>query len=256
MYVSYLVQTPECQYLKISRAKISIISLDFKTIYQPEFCFNDLQAASLQFYNHNNNEGLLISTSVVHAKEQMLAQDLQSIQGKILFLDLNNNMSNIFSYGHRSPQGLLVFNDEILSTEHGPNGGDEINKIEYKGNYGWPVSSYGEPYYENSLKPILSKDHKKNNFIEPIYSFLPSIGISEIINLPNVFSQHWKNNFIISSLNNKSLFRIRFDDKYSKVTYSEKIFIGKRIRDLKYYSKLNIILLAQEYDGTLGILSN
>ena len=171
LYISYLIKTPECQYLKISRSKISIIPLDFEIIYQPEFCFSSLQAASLQFYKHNNNDGLLISTSVVHAKEQRLAQDPQSIEGKILFLDLNNNMSNIFSYGHRSPQGLLVLKDAILSTEHGPNGGDEINKIEYKGNYGWPVSSYGEPYNEDSLKPVLSKDHKKNNFIEPIYSF-------------------------------------------------------------------------------------
>jgi len=149
-----------------------------------------------------------------------------------------------------------VINDTILSTEHGPNGGDEINKIEYKGNYGWPISSYGEPYYEDSLKPIFSKDHKNNGFIEPIFSFIPSIGISEIINLPNSFSQHWQNNFILSSLNNNSLFRIKFDDKYSKVIYSERIFIGKRIRDIKYYNKLNIILLAQEYDSTLGILSN
>jgi hypothetical protein len=256
LYISYLIKTPECQYLKISRSKISIIPLDFKIIYQPEFCFNNLQAARLQFYNHNNKDGLLISTSVVHAKEQRLAQDPQSIQGKILFLDLNNNMPNIFSYGHRSPQGLLVINDTILSTEHGPNGGDEINKIEYKGNYGWPISSYGEPYYEDSLKPVFRKDHKNNGFIEPIFSFIPSIGISEIINLPNSFSQHWQNNFILSSLNNNSLFRIKFDDKYSKVIYFERIFIGKRIRDIKYYNKLNIILLAQEYDSTLGILSN
>ena len=256
LYISYLVKTPECQYLKISKSKIKTLPLDFETIYQPEFCFNNLQAAGLQFYKHNNNNGLLISTSVVHAKDQKLAQDPKSIQGKILFLNLNNNISTIFSYGHRSPQGLLVLNDTILSTEHGPNGGDEINKIEYKGNYGWPVSSYGEPYYKDSLKPVLSKDHKNNNFIEPIYSFLPSIGISEIINLPNSFSQHWQNNFILSSLNNKSLFRIKFDDNYSKVIYYERIFIGKRIRDIKYYKKLNIILLAQQYDSTLGILFN
>jgi hypothetical protein len=255
LYLSYLIQTPECEYLKISKSKIGIIPLDFETIYQPEFCFDGLQAANLQFYNHNNKEGLLISTSAVHTKEQNSAQDPLSIEGKILFLDLNNNVSNIFSSGHRSPQGLLVLNDTILSTEHGPNGGDEINKIEYKGNYGWPISSYGEPY-KDSLKPVLIKDHKKNNFVEPIYSFLPSIGISEIINLPNTFSQHWQNNFIISSLNNKSVFRIKFDEEYSKVIYSERIFIGKRIRDIKYYNKLNIILLAQQFDSTLGILSN
>ena len=101
----------------------------------------------------------------------------------------------------------------------------------------------------------MNKDHETFKFVEPIFSFVPSIGISEIIDLPNSFSQQWQNNYLIASLNNKALFRVRFDKKYSKVTYFERIFIGKRIKDLKYHKKLNIILLAQQYDGTLGILS-
>ena len=46
--------------------------------------------------------------------------------------------------GHRNPQGLLVFDNIVLSTEHGPRGGDEINKIMFGKNYGWPISSYGK----------------------------------------------------------------------------------------------------------------
>ena len=52
------------------------------------------------------------------------------------------------------------------------------------------------------------------------------------------------------------MFRLKFDNEYSKVIYSERIFIDKRIRDIKYYKNINAILLAQEYDGTLGILYN
>ena len=49
--------------------------------------------------------------------------------------------------GHRTPQGLYVEGNSILAAEHGPRGGDEINNIKFNGNYGWPLVSYGEPYY-------------------------------------------------------------------------------------------------------------
>ena len=71
--------------------------------------------------------------------------------------------------------------DFILSTEHGPKGGDEINKIILGKNYGWPISSYGESYANDDLK--YHKSHIENKFEEPIFSFVPSIGISEIVPL-------------------------------------------------------------------------
>jgi hypothetical protein len=253
LYVSYIFKNSNCNYLAITKANIETTPLSFKNIYESDNCVGELQAASMQNYNHKGNQGLLISTSVHTSEVIELAQDLNSILGKILFLDLLTNEINIFSSGHRSPQGLLAMNDLILSSEHGPRGGDELNKIEYKENYGWPISSYGEPY-EDLPEPEYKKNHKLYGFKEPIYSFIPSIGISEIIHLPDTFSKHWKNNFILASLNNKSLFRIKFDNKFTKIIYMERIFIGKRIRDIKFYNKLNIILLAQQYEGRLGII--
>ena len=92
-------------------------------------------------------------------------------------------------------------------------------------------------------------------FEEPIFAFVPSIGISEIIKLPNNFSDNFVDNFFVSSLNGRSLYRIKFNENYTKVIFNEKIFIGERIRDLKYYSKMSIVLLALEEKGKLGILS-
>ena len=66
---------------------------------------------------------------------------------KILFYDFDTNKLNIFSKGHRNPGSIFVDQDVIISTEHGPRGGDEINNIKFNGNYGWPIVSYGEPYY-------------------------------------------------------------------------------------------------------------
>ena len=89
---------------------------------------------------------------------------------------------------------------------------------------------------------------------EPIFSFIPSVGISEIIKLPNNFSNFWIDNFIVSSLWGQSLFRIKFDENYNKIMFYEKIFLGQRVRDLKYQPKMNAILLALEENGELGIL--
>ena len=128
-----------------------------------------------------------------------MAQDINSHLGKILF-PFNEENYKIISLGHRNPQGLFIKNNLILSTEHGPYGGDEINKIEIGNNYGWPISSYGEKYQflrkEHKFnKYTYKKSHKNYNFTEPIFSFVPSIGISEIIAIPNNFSKYWKNNF-------------------------------------------------------------
>ena len=103
--------------------------------------------------------------------------------------------------------------------------------------------------------PSYDLDHSKLGFIEPIYAFVPSIGISEIIKLPNNFSNHWKENFIITSLNRGSIYRVKFDKNFEKLIYKEEIFIGKRIRDIKYFSKKKLILLALESRGELGVLS-
>ena len=83
------------------------------------------------------------------------------------------------------------------------------------------------------------KNHIKNNFTEPIFSFVPAVGISEIINVPETFSKYWYNNFLITSLNGNSIYRVKFDDGFNKILILEKIFIGERIRDIKFNKKLN-----------------
>ena len=77
-----------------------------------------------------------------------------------------------------------------------------------------------------------------------------------MIKLPDSFSKMWTDNFLISTLNGNHLLRIKFDKNYNKIIYNEKIFIGERIRDLKYDTKNEKIILALTSTGSLGILSN
>ena len=155
-------------------------------------------------YTLNNKIGLLVTTGSDGKEDKKVAQLDESIFGKILFFDLINNNYKLISKGHRNPQGLFVFNQKILSTEHGPKGGDEINLIKINSNYGWPIASYGEPYnFKLGSKYKFKKQHFENNFSEPIYSFVPSIGISQIIFIPSSFSSLWNDNFLLSSLNSE-----------------------------------------------------
>ena len=257
LYVSFIGLKNTCKNLNIVVAKINSKKLNFQNFFSSNECGEYILGGRMQFYKHNSSDGLLLTTSN-HPNNlpDDKPQSENSIFGKILFIDFQNKKNIIFSKGHRVPQGLYAEENLILSTEHGPRGGDEINKIIFNKNYGWPISSYGEKYRtEETEKPQYLKYHSKLGFEEPVFAFVPSVGISEIIKLPNDFSDHFIDNFIVSTLNGRSLHRIKFDENYNKVIFNEKIFIGYRIRDLKYHNKMNTIFLALEEKGELGILS-
>ena len=254
-YISFVETKNGCETMNVSMAKINNDYLDFKKVLDSKECGIVIQGGRIQIINILDKKGILLTTGAnIPDLPSQSAQKNESIFGKILFIDTISGEVEIFSKGHRNPQGLLVKDDLVLSTEHGPKGGDEINKILLGKNYGWPISSYGESYANDDLK--YHKSHLENNFEEPIFSFIPSIGISEIISLPNSFNSKWQNNFLISSLNGKSLYRIKFNDSFSKIFYKEKIFVGQRIRDIKYDSYLNVILLSLEDNGELGIIKS
>ncbi len=250
-----------CTYFLITYAKINTEFLNFNEFYKSNKCMVNTLGGRLIDYNHFNVEGLLVSMGASD-KEKQLAQDDKSPYGKMLFFDLNTKKYIIFSKGHRNPQGLIHSDGFIISTEHGPYGGDEINKILFKKNYGFPVASLGEPYKFAKKKDTdreefqFKKIHKKYNFMEPIFSFSQGIGISEIAKIPKQYSKYWINNFFISSLNGRSLYRVNFDDNFNKLNYKEKIYIGERIRDIIYVTSKNIFVLALEETGSLGILSS
>ena len=203
-----------------------------------------------------NGRAGLVSTASLHQPHKgapSVSQNNDSILGKILFIDYDTKEHIILSKGHRK-SSLTVKNNVIISSEHGPVGGDEINNVKFKNNYGWPLASYGVPYMNR--KNEFKKSHSENGYAEPIYTFIPSIGISELIFLPNTFHEEWHDNLIVSSLNGKHLFRFKFKDKkFENILFKEDIYIGERIRDINYNEKNNVIILALETSGKVGILS-
>jgi len=166
------------------------------------------------------------------------AQDLNSTFGKIIEIDIAANKWRVFTEGHRNPQGLTFLRSEqLLSTEHGPRGGDELNIITEGSNYGWPNVTLGTEYesYDSNAASALVGSH--DGYTPPLFAWVPSIGVSQVIELNN-FHPRWDGDLLVASLKASSLYRLRLE--HNRVLYSEPIWVGQRIRDL-----------AQLEDGTI-----
>jgi cytochrome c2 len=158
-----------------------------------------------------------------------LPQDPGADYGKILLLDRSGGRE-LYSLGHRNPEGITVARDgSVWSTEHGPRGGDELNRVLAGGNYGWPYATYGT---EEDQTPVSTAEHERDHgpYQEPVYAWVPSVGISSVIELGGEQFPTWTGDLLVASLNGRSLFRLRMQG--GRVVYSVPIPVGYRVRDL------------------------
>jgi len=168
-----------------------------------------------------------------------VAQDKTVDQGKVLRINLASGKKERLTLGQRNPQGLVVLgNGEILTTEHGPKGGDELNRIIAGSNYGWPEATYGTDYGSYDW-PLSKTQGRQNGFTEPVFAWVPSIGTSELIEVTS-FNERWAGDLLVASLKAGTLFRLRYSG--GVVRYSEPIWIGPRIRDIIELSNHRIAL--------------
>jgi aldose sugar dehydrogenase len=177
-------------------------------------------------------------------------QSLESQFGKILRVDINDGKSEVVSYGHRNVQGLVQTRlGEILATEHGPLGGDELNRIRQGFNYGYPIVTHGVQY--GSYKwPFSNNAGRHSKFEKPIFSWVPSIAVSNLIEV-KYFSDAWDGDLLLTTLKARSLFRLRYQN--GKVLFAERIWIGDRMRDITTTESSGIVILAE--NGQLIILT-
>lgn len=168
-----------------------------------------------------------------------VSQDASNSYGKIIRLELDGR-SAIYSLGHRNPQGLEIDRDgRIWSTEHGPQGGDEINLIRRGANYGWPRVTYGTQYGLDRW-PLDSGARDHGDFEEPVRSFASSLGISNLIQLGGKQFPAWDGDLLVGSLRARTLFRIR--TRGDRIVSEEPIALGRRTRDLAEGSDGRILI--------------
>ena len=188
------------------------------------------------------------------------SQDSNSMFGKILKIS-EDGEHTIYSSGHRNPQGLFFSEKKevIFSTEHGPSGGDELNLILENKNYGWPCKTHGIFYDYKSNEnisepwPTNIEGCKNIEFQPPIFSWTPSIAISQGIEYIGDEFEYFNNDLILGSLKGASLFRVKLDNK-NIIRNIEKIHINERVRDIIKLNDGRILVYTDS--GNILIISN
>ena len=285
IYISYVNELKkDCFNTSILAANINYKFLEFKNFFSIGECINKND----NFFKANKNDKLVphqaggrmiasnnnILLTVGEYRKRILAQDDSSYFGKIISINKFSADYDIVSKGHRNPQGLFLNNqtNQLFSTEHGPNGGDEVNVINFNSdneipNYGWPIASYGEHYFQEKndnrleLSP-LKKSHEENGFVEPIKYFVPSVGISQIIGVPNDFFESQSQQFVVGTMGTAkklkegmlSLYLFQYDEKYNKINQDIIIPIKSRVRDIMYLSERKLIIMFLLTNSTIAIL--
>lgn len=191
------------------------------------------------------------------------AQKLDSHIGKVVriakdgtvpkdnpFVGRAGALPEIWSYGHRNGQGAALAPDgRLWMTEHGPQGGDEINVPQAGRNYGWPVITYGENYGGGKIGDGITA---KDGMEQPLHYWVPSIATSGMAFLTSDrYGAGWKGNLFVGSLKFGYLDRIELKD--GKVVAEHKLLADSRarIRDVKQGPDGLLYVLTDESDGKL-----
>jgi len=271
LYVSLInKKKKDCFNLKILVAKINLNILNFENFYETSQCVSKKNKHGYLAHQGGGGRMFIGDNSIYFTtgefRNRPLAQKKDNDYGKILNINFSSKKSKVISIGHRNPQGLYYSkkNNFIISTEHGPKGGDEINinhqpekKIK---NFGWPIASYGDHYYKNYSKEILSeaplnKSHKKYGLEEPIKYFVPSIGISEIVSIDKD-----EREFLIGAMGNEieeqdlGLHLIKLDDNRKRIIKHNYIPLNERVRDMVISKNKEIIILFLETSSSIAII--
>ena len=169
--------------------------------------------------------------------------DPESHLGKLVRIELASGEVEVVASGFRNPQGLARDKEgNLWLTEHGPQGGDELNLVRPGLDYGWPYATYGI-LYGNRIWPYNKAQGRHDGFEEPVFAWIPAIAISNLIVSDSQQFPLWQDDLLIGSLRSGSLFRVRI--RQGRVTNFERIVMGERIRDI-----------VQMPDGRIALLSD
>jgi glucose/arabinose dehydrogenase len=156
----------------------------------------------------------------------------------------------IFSYGHRNQQGAALHpvTGELWTHEHGPQGGDEVNRIVAGTNYGWPTITYGEEYVTGW---DIGEGTQKEGMAQPLHYWVPSIAPSGMAFYTGDKFPQWRGNLFVGSLKFQLLARLELEGE--KIVREERLLQGEygRIRDVRQGPDGLLYLLTDEGDGRL-----
>ncbi|ABC33296.1 Glucose/sorbosone dehydrogenase [Hahella chejuensis KCTC 2396] len=190
-----------------------------------------------------DDQGLLYMT-IGDRGDRRNAQNLQSHAGKVLcltedgaaapgnpFLNRADALPEIFSYGHRNPQGLTYdsVSQRLWLHEHGPKGGDEVNLVQAGKNYGWPLVTYGKEYWGGTI----SEQTEAPGVEKPVWYWDPSIAPSGMAVYRGDMFPQWRGDLLVGALKFQLLARVEMNEARAQ---KEERFLQERksrIRDVR-----------------------
>ena len=161
-----------------------------------------------------------------------------------------SGLPEIYSYGHRNPQGLAVrpSNGQVWLTEHGPAGGDEVNQVRAGVNYGWPVITHGQGYWGGKI----GEGSAKEGMAQPVLHWTPSIAPSGAAFYAGRLFPGWQGNLFAGAL--KFQYVARLEIEGDRILREEPLFrdgsLG-RIRDVRAGPDGALYLLTDAAQGRL-----
>jgi aldose sugar dehydrogenase len=174
------------------------------------------------------------------------AQDLSNHHGTVIrlhddgsvpddnpFVGQVGMLPEIWSYGHRNPQGLAINSDtgDVWITEHGPQGGDELNLIQPGMNYGWPVVGYGVNYGSGLA---IHEGTQREGMESPVHFWVPSIATSGLAFYTGDRFSEWRGNLLVGGLVGEQVDRLTMGPDGKTVVRKETILQGMgRVRDVR-----------------------
>jgi glucose/arabinose dehydrogenase len=261
IFLSYMHGGPDGLTIRIVRARLDGMALEDKqVIYEsrPAVKATDQIGGRLAF----GPDGMLYLT--IGDRFQMeRAQNLLDDGGKIIrirddgsipednpFVGRNDVLPEIYSYGHRNPQGIIgnAGDGKIWSIEQGPKGGDELNLITSGGNYGWPLVTFGTNYDDTIISNLTSAP----GMIDSVHHWVPSVATASLVAYSgNVMPEDWQGNFLIGTLVGQCLVRLEVTN--GVVTRERRYLHNKigRIRDVAVSPDGYIYLLTDSSEASL-----
>jgi glucose/arabinose dehydrogenase len=239
IYLSYTVEETGLYSTRVMRAKLENNRLvDRQVLFTAQPFFEERR----HFGSRLLLDGGYLYITVGDRGNRDLAQSLQTHNGKVIRLWENGKIPQdnpfigragaqpeIWTYGHRNPQGIArnPLTGAILVSEHGPQGGDEINELHRAANYGWPLVTYGEEYGGGKI----GNGTQLAGTVQPLTYYVPSIAPGGIDFYVGNKYAYWQSSLLVSGLHSSQISRVVM--KGDGIVQNTRLQMNMRVRDLQ-----------------------
>lgn len=261
IYVTYAEKRNSNKYsTSIARGNfVSDNEINFTNIFQSEPPTEE----DIHFGSRLSIKDNFLYATLGERKQGIATQDPNNHYGKIIRINLDGSIPSdnpdfndpktypgVFQVGLRNPQGMALspVDNEVYITNHGPKGGDFFGKVIREGNYGWDDVAWGGIDYDGSI--IGDGSAWKPGYDKPIYRWIPSIAVSNIVFYQGKEFEYLNGNVLLASLKAQKLISLQYEN--GKII-NEEILIEKkgRIRDVEVNKQGKIFIITDDANGGL-----